>query len=104
MGTLTNPAYKTGPDFGHAGDVKIIDSDNIAVAVGDIDLNDLVKVFRAKKGFVVTGALLQSTDLDSSTGAVLALQLAHGTHLVIRLAIRAHVVDAELAGAGLCGL
>lgn len=73
MSTLVNPAYRAGPDIGMAGQIQCIDSYDIAVATSDIDLADLIKVFKARKGFVVTGAMLQSTDLDSSTGVVLAL-------------------------------
>lgn len=71
MGTLVNPLYKTGPDFGHAGDMKVLDSGDVAVAVGDLDLNDLIKVFRARKGFCVTGVLVRSSDIDDATAALI---------------------------------
>lgn len=73
MGTLTNPAYKIGPDIGLAGAIMSIDSGDVAVTTSDNELNDLVKVFRAKKGFCVTGAMMQATDMDGSSGIVMAL-------------------------------
>lgn len=75
MGTLTNPQYKTGPDFGLAGSIVMIDSGDIAVATGDIDSGDLVKAFRATKGFCVTGAMLKSTDLDTDGSPAIVLAL-----------------------------
>lgn len=73
MSTLVNPLFKTGPAFGYAFNELIIDSGDVAVATTDLDLNDLVKVFRAAKGFCVTGAIMQSSDIDSATSAAFQL-------------------------------
>lgn len=75
MGTLVNPAYTLAPSFGYAGQVRCIDSGDIAVAVGDIDASDLIKVFRARKGQVVIGALMESTDLDTDGSPAIVLAL-----------------------------
>ncbi len=66
MATLTNPNYGLAPSFGHAGDIKVVDSGDIAVATADIAANGLIKLFRARKGFVVTGAFMKATDLDTN--------------------------------------
>jgi len=71
MGTLVSPHYREAPSFGYAGTMKCIDSGDVAVATGDIDLNDLITVFRIPKGFTVVGAILEATDID-----------AHGTPTV----------------------
>ena len=75
MGTLVNPLAKLAPGLGYAGAVQVIDSGDIAVATGDIDLNDLVEVFTARKGQMVVGVLVSSTDLDSNGTPLVTLAL-----------------------------
>lgn len=75
MPTLVNPAAELAPGLGFAGSVQLIDSGDIAVATGDIDAADLVEVFTARKGQMVVGAMLKSSDLDTDGTPAIVLSL-----------------------------
>lgn len=75
MATLNNPKYALAQTWGNAGMLKALDSGDIAVPATNLAANDLIKVFRAPKGFIVTGAYLYATDLDTNGTPTLTLAL-----------------------------
>lgn len=76
MASITNPRYAPpAAHFGLAGTVKVIDSGSVALATGNLVLNDTHKLFQVKKGFCVTGVLLSADDLDSNGTPLVSLTL-----------------------------
>lgn len=77
MADLTNPAYSAtdAAYFGNARNIVTIDSKDVGIVAANTALNSLIKVFRVRKGFCVTGAYLKSTDIDTGGSPAVALKL-----------------------------
>ena len=76
MADLTSPNYAPRTaHFGNAGSIVAIDSGAVAIGAGNLTVNSLIKLFQVKKGFCVTGALMEATDMDTNGSPALAIKL-----------------------------
>lgn len=75
MANLNNPNYIDSPAalFGHAGKLTVIDSKDIAVGTNNLQLNDLIRAFRVREGFCVTGVIFTTTDVDTNATPLVSL-------------------------------
>lgn len=75
MATIDSPTYSDALSFGYAGSIKAVDTGDIAVKAADLAINNLVKLVRMPKGFVVTGVAMMASDLDTNGTPALTMAL-----------------------------
>ena len=73
MATILGTRYGSAQGWGNAGMVKALDSGDIGVSTSDIAATNLIVGFQAPKGFVVTGIVFTSTDLDTNGTPTIAM-------------------------------
>lgn len=77
MADFTSPNYYPNPAnmLGVGRTIKYIDSGNVGITAANTEADSLIKVFRVRKGFCVTGAIMSATDIDTGGSPAVTLML-----------------------------